>query len=310
MRAANTVQRAKITKSEESPKSNEASQKPKEDFINESNITGLEALTLKQRNRGNNATFAVQAQDSVNSAEAATLQAIDAVESPVQKARQLRRDLTGLIEAALIPLPVGVVPQLNEKQWSTVYQFDTARRAGHLPQDFPGNEILENIHGIAMDLEHPCHEDAQLLVDVMTRPVDADTPSLEHFLSHKLQRSLEELLSPHELSIPPDPDSRTFNGIQAGILLGTVDYNSVGRTLLLKGAMQLIGIPSAPTDTARTMTADHRDREGRLERCIFSFAKEPVKGQTKLSLSDFNVMTEPDPLDDRDVYELSGPRTA
>lgn len=227
--------------------------------------------------------------------------------------------MTELTEAILVPSPLGEAPQLNEKAWATLHDFDAKRIAGQILGNMPSENILQEVNRVAMDKDHPCHKDAELLIDIMTRPIDVNPSSLEQYLSRKV-KDLDEIL--RDMEILPDPDPVTFNSIQPYLVCYTQDYNSIGRTLLFKGATSLIGIPSAPTDTAEALTPmhidrqkpdtakalekKHLDRQERLQRTIFSFPTHPAGGDAKLTLSDFNAMI--DPLDALNVYESSSPQ--
>lgn len=208
--------------------------------------------------------------------------------------------MTSLAKAILTPMSAGDVPQLNEKAWATLHDFDAKRRAGQILGNMPDEKMLQEVGRIATDNDHPCREDAELLLDIMNRPINENT-SLEHYLSQKVADSLYL-----NMEIEPDPDFRTFNSILPGLVLNTQDYNSIGRTLLFKGATHLIGIPGAPTDKADTLKENHLDRQGRLQRAIFHFPTQPAEGEAKLILEDFAAMI--DPLDDLGVYESLGPQ--
>ena len=210
-------------------------------------------------------------------------------------------DITGmpsLVKAMLVPSRPGEKPQLNEKAWATLHDFDAKRRAGQISENMPIEKVLhEELNRIAMDKKHACHKNAKLLLNIMTRPIDENTSSLEHYLSKKVEKSLRLFFK----EFPQNPDYRVFNSIQPGLVTSTLDYNSIGRTLLFKGATHLIGIPSTPTDKADKLEKNHLDRQGRLQRSIFSFPKQTPEGKPTLALLDFNAMI--DPLDDLNVYE-------
>ena len=225
--------------------------------------------------------------------------ALDAVWSNDEKFQTTKQQMIELLKKALVNPAPGEPQQPDDQAWSTLQAFDAARCAGGDCTDLKRDMMLLGM--ISRDSSDMSCADARLLNDIMTRPVGPKAPSLEDYLAGKVEAGLD-LYMP----ILPNPDFRTFNSIQPGLATSTLDYNSVCRTLLLKGAMHLIGIPVSTTHVDVQPSAAQLDRTARLERTLFSFPKRPLDGVEKLKLSDFDAMI--DPLDNLDVYESSGPQ--
>lgn len=210
-------------------------------------------------------------------------------------------NMLALVQDALVAPSPGEQQQLLEHAWSTVHCFDAQRLAAgeganslhHFPE----------LEKAAADTTHPSHQDAVLLKAIMTRPLGQSALSLEKYLADRVEEGLKIFME-----IPPNPDSSTFNSVLPGLTMSTLDYNSVGRTLLFKGATHLVGIPSAPTNTDDQLSKAHVDRKASLRTTVFHFPKQPADGVKQLELLDFNNRI--DPLDDLGVYELSDPRVS
>jgi hypothetical protein len=192
-----------------------------------------------------------------------------------------------LVRSTLAGQQQELVPQPSDEAWGVIHDFDAQRMAGHayfsLLHDVPG------LADIAENDSQAANADAALLKEILTRPIDPSL-SLEKFLANKVEIGLCLFAA-----VPPNPDCRMFNSMLPGLAVSTSDYSSVCRTLLLKGATHLIGIPSAANVKDDQLTASELDRKARLQTTMFSFSKD------SLTISDFNAMI--DPLNNLNVYE-------
>ena len=208
------------------------------------------------------------------------------VSAAISDIRQKKARMQDLLESALVEAAPGEKQHPDEQAWQVVHQFDALRLAGHDCTDMLASPVVQVIE---KDPKHPSLPDAKLFMDIMARPIEGKVP-LEKYLADKVESGLYL-----EMAISHNPESRTFNSILPGLMLSTLDYNSVGRTLMFKGATHLIGIP----DDA--LTKEQSARKSSLQKTIFGFPKRPAEGARQLELLDFNK--QPDPLEALKVYE-------
>jgi len=166
-----------------------------------------------------------------------------------------------------------------------------------------GGETFQRARSIAADPTHPRHADAQLLSDIMTRPLGENPPSLESYLSGLVSMQVRKTMEPINKDFDTTPECdfttregvftfvRTFNGVMHGVALNSQDYTSTGRALILKGATHLSAWidPPLANPAGTTDTSEYDSLATRLQDATFCFPTVPAEGSTKLKLIDFNT---------------------
>lgn len=294
MRISVQFHRPEFLKSDNNPNLKDCFRKEKDNPVDVSNNVARRAQVLKQQSRASRYRLLGELVTiSRNSAE-----------------------MTKLAKAIRVPPAPGEVPQLNENAWATLSDFDAKRRAGNNFGNMPNEKILQEINRVATEKEHPCCKDAELLLEIMTRPIDESAPSLEGYLSELVSTQVKETIG-QDFETTPKLDFtkaddivtfvRTFNGIMQGVSLNSQDYASIGRTLLVKGAIHLA--ESAGEPASATGTSDNSENDSlsaRLQKVTFCFPTVPSEGKHKLELNDFNMNFnyeimdfDPNPLEER-----------
>jgi hypothetical protein len=192
-------------------------------------------------------------------------------------------DMTQLLMQALTPDRTGQPPAIDTKFWVMSTNFDANRSTPSMVRgNIPSEASLELARETARNPGHPCCKDAQLVLDFMTRPVGPDDPDAYQYLATKVHSLLGLEFSEEELK---QAEPRTFNSILPSLVVGTQDYGSMGRNLLLLGALQMVD--------SDTLSAP-------LQKAMMHFPQNPAS--QRLTLQDFSGPLN-DPLDALDVYQ-------
>lgn len=237
----------------------------------------------------------------------------------VTRTRQTGQDprIRDLVQGMLAAPSAGAVPEFKEETWATIRDFDARRQRNENCATIMGNKTFQQVRNIAADPAHPRHADAQLLADIMTRPLGENPEPLERYLSGLVSKQVRETIG-QDFDTSPECDVttregivtfvRTFNGIMQGVALNSQDYTAAGRALILQGAMHLSAWsdppPAKPDGNMETPPNDALAT--RLRQATFCFPTEPAEGRGKLGLNDFDtgfnfttMEMDPNPLEKR-----------
>lgn len=221
----------------------------------------------------------------------------------VTRTRQTGQDprIRDLVQGMLAAPAAGAVPEFKEETWATIRDFDARRQRNENCATIVGNKTFQQVRNIAADPEHPRHADAQLLADIMTRPLGENPEPLESYLSGLVSKQVRKTIN-EAFDTDPERDFttpegiqtfvNTFNGIMQGVALNSQDYTAAGRALILEGAVHLAArgdSPPAKPDEGTEMSPNDA-LATRLRQATFCF---PCG---KLQLNDFNTRG-PDPLE-------------
>lgn len=221
----------------------------------------------------------------------------------VTRTRQTGQDplIHELVEKMLTPPAAGELPEFKEEAWTTICDFDARRQGQENCATMLGDKTFQRVRTIAADTEHPCRFDAQLLIDIMTRPLGENPPSLEGYLSGLVSMQVQKTIG-ENFNTTPECDFttregivtfvRTFNGLMQGVALNSQDYTSIGRTLILKGATHLSAWTDPPLAKpgGTTNTSANDSLAKRLQQATFCFPTVPAEGSSTLELNDFDAV--------------------
>jgi hypothetical protein len=234
-------------------------------------------------------------------------------------------EMRDLAERMLVAPVAGEAPQPDEAAWDVVCRFDEMHRSGQQNgAALLGDETFQRVRQAAADPAHPCHADACLLSDIMTRPAGSDAPSLQDYLSGVVDKQVKAMTDDNAVygrnfDLSPRPDFstregcitfvRTWNGVLTGLSLHAQDYASpLARTMLLKGTLPLLEAMGEPKELSAPDQARTADKAGamdapepgsanqklepladRLKKAVFCFPALPAENTEKLTLQDFNT---------------------